>query len=163
VTGQTHAYVAGLGGPDSVVSRSSEMMFAFTNPATGALVNAWKFATPDDLRYRHTMAGVGSNACFYTNLFATRIADGVVATQSLRYGTGSFSSACDSGCTTLYGAICLKSSPTPGTAGGTLDFPYYNGFAFTDAANPVDMCSTSSGSWNDTPCSATRRFAIFVR
>lgn len=150
------SYIPGTAGADSIISRSSEMMFAFVNTSTNALTQAWKFPTPAAL---HSTSPMEGGQCGYVTINATRLADGTTATKKLRYGWGSFGSTCDDGCSSTWGMICLKSSDTNGTAGGFSDFPLFATYATTGS----DHCSASNQTYTTTACSTARRFAIFVR
>lgn len=149
-------YASGTAGNDSVVSRSTSMMFAYLDTSSKAVSNVWTFATPAAFRTATPMA---TGQCIYTSVVATRLADGSSTTQTLRSGWGSFGSNCDEGCTGTYGQICLKNTPAQGTLGGFSDFPFFTGFA---AAGP-DYCAHSNQTYSVTACTATRQFAILVR
>jgi hypothetical protein len=97
--------------------------------------------------------------CGYQSITATRLSDGHTVTRKLRYGWGSFNDECDEGCTSTWGQICLKSSDTNGQVGGYQDFPQYATYAHSN----VDHCSRSDQVHTTTACSASRRFAIYVR
>ena len=157
--GANNEYSTSLGyiaGTLPVVAASTEMMYAYTDVATGAVAQAWRFPRPSEFTSISPLAGV---QCGYVTIDATRLSDGHTTTQILRYGWGSFGSTCDDGCSSTWGQTCLKNNSTPGSAGGYLDFPHYASYAWSGS----DHCSSSNQSYTAVGCSDSRRFAILVR
>ncbi len=149
-------YLPNTSGPDSLISNSTDMMVAFTNPSDGSMTNAWSFPTPALLHSQTPMAAAGGQ--YITTTFK-RIADQTTHNRVMRIGTNSFSDECDEGSSSQWGQICLKSNTTPGSVGGFSDFPMYTGYV----ASNTDYCSESPQIYTTTACSSIRRFAIFVR
>lgn len=151
-------YIAGLSGSNSVVSRSSEMMFAYTNPSDGSLTNAWTFATPTSV---HSVTPMAVGQCVYQEGSFTRVSDNTTYNNyTMRMGWGSFGSTCDDSCSSTWGHICLKSNTSyPGGGGGFSDFPFFATFAYSG----TDHCSQSNQGYTTTSCTSTRRFTILVR
>ena len=147
-------YISGLTG--SFISSSSRMMMAYTNPANGALTNAWYFPTP--LNVSSTTPMSVAQCSYYTSQF-TRVADNSTSTRTLRMGWGSFGAFCDQGCSGTWGQICLKQGSSQGTSDGFSDFPLFATFA----SSTSDHCSQSNQDYRTTGCSDSRRFTILVR
>ena len=155
LTYNTATYTYDAGTP-ALIASASNMAFGFVDDTTGTVSQVYKFAVPGVFASTPPM---GAAQCGYVSITATRIADGIATTQLLRYGTGSFGSKCDEGCSGTWGHICLKNNGTQGSAGGYSDFPFYTGYASGNG----NYCAGSNESYNASSCSNTKRFIILVR
>lgn len=151
-----------LGPSDSKVWRSeiapllgdvSEVMIAYINPATRVLTWPHMFAMPASWRTTHPLVSLNTDI----DITVTDLAHNVASAGILRYGTGDFGGAtCASSwnSSTSYGRVCVMNSPN-GQA------PFYTGFAYDPTS--LDQCSFSAGNYNNSACSDTVRFVIYVR
>lgn len=153
----------------NLINDSDKWMYAFCNPTTDALTQAWTwsfYSSPGDnynaFKNSPPLAHGGAGNPNITRVNATRISDGTSHNGHwLRTGYSSFSSQCDDGRSSTWGQICLKAGTVNSNIGngGHSDFPMYCTFA----NNNTDNCTNSNQTYSDTECSDTRRFAIYVK
>ena len=170
----TNNYTAGTSSYDvaDIATDCKEFVYAFCNPSTNALTQAWTFRFTDTSRvstssasnagsFRSTnpMLHGGSGSPLISQVFATQISSGSTITTYLRTGISSFGSQCDDTRSGTWGNICLKAGNTSATgSGGYSDFPHFATFYNSG----TDHCSRSDQAYSTTQCSSTRRFAIYV-
>ena len=152
-----------------LINDSDRWMYAFCNPSTDALTQAWTwsfYSSPgdnyNDFKNTPPMGHGGVGNPNITRVNATRIADNSNHNGHwLRTGYSSFSSQCDDTRAGDWGQICLKAGTVNSNIGngGHSDFPMYCTFA----NNNTDNCAQSNQTYSATNCSDTRRFAAYVR
>ena len=132
-------------GDPELLAAASEAMIAYVDPATGVVAELAFFGIPADWQVAAPFEYDQVDVELEVFVNASPI-----QTTTLRYGNDSFTSTCDGNWGTgSFGRVCVLNSLAP----------FYTGFASSD----LDRCALSNEAFNGTACSATRRFAIYVR